>query len=152
MVKDASRYQALGTVYVDQVPYEVERVWYHKEQPVFKLRGIDTISAAEQLAGKDVAIPAGDRVPLPEGEYYYSDLVGCRVVDNASGGLVGEVTGWRELGEETGKVRPVLLEVSLKEGGEPVLIPFAEAILKKIDVAAREIRADFPEGLLDLNR
>lgn len=119
----------------------VERVWYHKGQPIFKLRGIDSIGAAETLAGKDVCVPASERYSLPEGEYYFSDLVGCRMVDASTGGLIGEVTGWQETGG------PALLEV---DGGR-VLVPLAKALLPEIDVEARVIRARLPEGLLGLN-
>lgn len=135
------RYRQIERVWVAGAEYRVERVWYHKGRPVFKFRGIDTIGDAERLAGQDVTIPASERFPLPEGEFYYADLVGCRVVDARSGGRIGVVTGWQELGG------PVVLE--LDDGR--LLIPFARAILREIDVEAREIRADLPEGLADLN-
>ena len=35
------------------------------------------------------------------------------------------------------------------EDGRDVLVPFAQAICKEIDVAAKTIRAELPEGLLD---
>jgi 16S rRNA processing protein RimM len=151
LARDPSRFQSLSTVYVDGTPYELERVWYHKEQPVLKLRGVDSISEAERLAGKDVSIPAEQRLALPDGEYYFSDLVGCRMVEDASGTPVGIVTGWQETGESVNN-RPVLLEVDDGRGPEPLLIPFAGSMLKKIDVAAREIRTELPAGLLELNR
>jgi 16S rRNA processing protein RimM len=135
------RYQQLTKVSIGDEEFEVERVWYHKDQPVFKLRGVDTISAAERLAGKDVTVAASERFPLPEGEYYFSDLMGCRVVDRATGVLIGEVTGWQEPGG------PALLELN----GGKVLIPLVKALLPEINVAERLIRASLPEGLLELN-
>ncbi len=89
-----------------------------------------------------MCVPAGERLELPEGEYYYSDLVGCLMVDCGSGEPVGIVTGWEEAGGA-----PVLLEVN---GGD-ILVPFAAAILKNIDLAARRIEVELPEGLKDLN-
>ena len=136
------RYQSLTTVQVAGTLYTVERVWYHKDQPIFKFQGIDSINDAEPLGGKDVCVPARERFPLPEEEHYFADLVGCRVVDAGSGAAVGVVTGWQELGG------PVVLE--LDEGR--ILIPYAKAILPEIDLQAREIRANLPEGLVDLNR
>lgn len=135
------RFEQLAAVTVGGSEYVVERVWYHKDQPVFQFRGIDSIDAAERLAGQDVTIPASERFPLPEDEYYFADLVGCRVIDTGTGHLVGAVTGWQESGG------PVLLEV---DGGR-ILIPFVKAILTRIDVPAREIRAALPEGLVELN-
>ena len=135
------RYEQLTTVQIAGSPYVVEQVWYHKDRPVFKFRGIDSIGDAERLAGQDVSVPAGERFPLPEDEFYFADLVGCRVVDMNTGQVVGAVTGWQELGG------PVVLEV---DNGR-VLVPYAKAILPEIDLEAREIRARLPEGLLDLN-
>lgn len=136
------RFQSGQAVYIGAVEYEIERVWYHKEQPIFKFRGVDSIGEAEKLAGEDVCIPACERLELPEGEYYYSDLIGCRMVECGSGEPVGTVTGWEEAG-----AAPVLLEVN---GGD-ILVPFAAAILKNIDLAARRIEVQLPEGLKDLN-
>lgn len=136
------RYQVLETVIVAGASYTVERVWYHKDQPIFKFRGIDTIGAAERLAGQDVLVPAAERFPLPEDEHYFADLMGCRVIDAVTEKVAGVVTGWQETGGG-----PVLLE--LDEGR--VLVPYAKAILRKIDFEAREILADLPEGLVDLN-
>ena len=113
------RYQQLTKVDVGGEELAVERVWYHKGQPVFKLRGIDSIDAAERLSGRDVCVPADERFPLADGEYYFSDLVGCRMVDQTSGKPIGEVTGWQEPGG------PALLEV---DGGR-ILVPLAKALL-----------------------
>lgn len=134
------RYQQLKAVRVGDREIVVERVWYHKDQPVFKFSGIDSISDAATLAGKDVQVPAAERFQLPEDEYYYADLVDCRVIDKTTGDLLGTVTGWQELGG------PVILEV---DGGK-VLVPFAKSILQEIDLASREIRVVLPDGLLDL--
>ena len=147
MSDDRDRLQSLKTVYLAGVAYEVEAVWYHKEQPIFKFRGVDSISDGEKLAGADVCVPRSERAKLPEGEFYFSDLVGCGMVDDATGEPLGTVSGWQELGG--GGL--VLLEVDEGRGGDPMLVPYANAVLKKIDVAAREIRVALPEGLRELN-
>ena len=51
------------------------------------------------------------------------------------------VTGWQETGG------PIVLEV---DSGR-ILVPFVKSIFKKIDPAGREIRAELPEGLEELN-
>lgn len=142
------RFKTLKTVYVAGQSYEVERVWYHKGQPIFKFRGVDSITAAEALKGSDVCIPASERLQLAEGEYFFSDLVGCTMVDDASGMPIGKMTGWQEVGPGMS----VLLEVELEGAREPMLVPFVSALMKKIDVEGREIRVSLPEGLAELNR
>jgi 16S rRNA processing protein RimM len=145
------RFKTLRSVFLNGAPFELERVWYHKDQPVFKLRGVDSIDDAERLVGLEVTIPVEQRLKLADGEYFYSDLVGCRMVDNASGVPVGEVVGWQEIGSDLAKQSQILLEVDDGKG-DPLLIPFARSILTKIDVEAREIRAELPPGLAELNR
>jgi 16S rRNA processing protein RimM len=149
---NAERFQSLKGVFLfdaegtaaEPLRLEVESVWDHRGRAIFKFRGIDTIPDAERLRGKEVRIPLGERPTLPQGEYYQSDVVGCEVVDRASGELVGQVKGWQECGG------PALLVVAGAEGKE-ILVPFAGSICVEIDTAARRIRVDLPEGLKDIN-
>ena len=121
---------------------EVENLWTHGDQVIFKFKGVDSISEAERLRGADVLIPIEERPPMPEGEYYQSDLIGCEVYDEA-GHLLGMVEAW----EETGGT-PL---VAVKTGdGKELLIPFAKAIFTTIDLEHRRIQVKPPEGLLDL--
>src|SRR5580704_3516885 len=48
--------------------------WLHKGGIVLHFQGVDSISAAEALAGLYVAIPRAERTPLADGETYISDL------------------------------------------------------------------------------
>lgn len=122
---------------------EVERTWMHGDHLIFKFKGVDTISDAERLAGADVCIPLDQRDPAPEGEYYQSDLLGFEIT-GAGGRVLGVVTGWQETGG------PALMEVRTPAGKE-LLIPFVKAICTRIDLAARRIEVELPEGLEDLN-
>lgn len=124
-------------------PLEVEEVWTHREHAIFKFGGIDSISAAEALVGADVCIRGEERARLPDGEYYQSDLIGCQVVERRNSEMVGVVEAWQEYGG------PPLLEVKGKDGKQ-ILIPFAKSICVGIDVAARRIEVDMPEGLDEL--
>lgn len=134
---------------------DVENVWYHDGRPVMKFSGIDSISDAEPWSGASIWIPEAERVELEEGEYFHEDLVGCRFEisppgeDNAAVD-VGEVEAVEEHGG------PALLRVKLTrdyggaKAGKHVLIPFRHEICHDIDIAGKRIRADVPEGLLDL--
>lgn len=133
----------MKTVIVNQKSFDVENVWMHGDQVIFKFKGVDTISDAERLAGADVEIPLEQRAEIPEGEYYQSDLVGCEVVDE-QGRLVGRVTGWQETGG------PPLVETTRPDGKE-LLIPFAKAIFTRIDIERKRIEVALPEGLTTLN-
>src|SRR5208282_4759671 len=62
---------------------ELQAHWLHKGGIVLHFAGIDSISAAETLAGLIVAIPRADRAPLAEDEVYIADLIGCTLFDVA---------------------------------------------------------------------
>jgi 16S rRNA processing protein RimM len=119
---------------------EIEEAWFHLQTLVFKFRGIDTISDAEALYGVEVRVPASQRIPLDEGEYFESDLIGCEVVDRRSGEQLGKVSAWDDGGGSG------LLVVG------DLLIPFARSICVEINPAEKRIAVELPEGLKDLNR
>ena len=121
--------------------FAVETTWFHMGTLVFKFQGVDTISDAEQLTGSEVRVPASERAPLEDNEFFQSDLIGCEVVDAATGERIGSVTGW----EDSGGAGLLVVNGYL-------LVPFARSICKVIDPAGRRIAVELPEGLKDLNR
>jgi 16S rRNA processing protein RimM len=126
----------------------LEDHWLHKGGVVLKFVGVDDINAAELLKGFEVAIPVEERVPLGEDEVYISDLIGCVLVDvsGAEPVVVGTVTG---VDKTAGPVD--LLEVEREgTGKDELLVPFAKAYLRKLDVAGRRVEMALPEGLTEL--
>ena len=117
---------------------------FHKERVLLKFAGTDTMSDAELLVGFDVVVADDELYELPEGEdlYYDFDLVGCEVV-TASGEGVGTVESVMRAGAQE------LLSVR-RPGGREALVPFVDEICVEVDVAAKRIVVDLPEGLLDL--
>jgi len=140
------RYDALHQVFLEgagfhSVPYRIEETWFHQGVLIFKFAGVDSISDAQKLHGAEVRVPLANRVSLDEGQYFQSDLVGCEVVERATGRSLGRVTAWQEGGGAG------LLEID-----SAWLIPFARSICVEIDPAARRIAVALPDGLEDLNR
>jgi len=109
---------------------------------VLKFAGVGTVEQAQRLRDQQLCIPRADRPPPPEGEVYYNDLIGCRVLDYKSGRELGPVKDYLEYGG------PVLLQVM--SGGRELLIPFVPAICKEYDMAERRIVVDLPEGFEEL--
>jgi 16S rRNA processing protein RimM len=134
-------------------PREVELIahWLHKGGVVLHFAGVDSISAAETLAGLIVAIPCSERAALGEDEVYIGDLIGCTLVDVAHGNVPGPApVAVGEIEEVDRTAGPVALLVVRGAAGE-ILIPFAKSYLRKIDLAARRVEMALPEGLIDLN-
>jgi len=123
-------------------PVQVERLWYHGGRPVFKFLGVDSITDAERWRGAELLAPESERVRPDQGEYTHADLIGCELTSVEKQPL-GVVRGVEEYGGQT------LLRVEKCAGGE-MLVPFAKAICREIDVTRKIIRAELPEGLADL--
>ena len=115
----------------------VERVWWHGDKPIFKFVGVDSMTDAEPLGGQEVTIDRAERIQLPEGEYFFSDLVGCELFEN--GESLGLVDGYLETGG------PLLLESG------SLMIPFVPEICHTVDVEKKRIDVTLPDGLRDLN-
>jgi len=145
------RFADLKRVYLtkagsETLEIDVERVWDFRGSPVFKFSGVNSMDEAEKLRGFEVSVPDTERVPLEAGEYFMSDLVGCRLMDKA-GQPIGKVTGFFENGPQ------LVLEVA-EEGvtGEPMMVPFVKAFFSEIDTVAKTAVVDLPDGLRELNR
>lgn len=146
-VANCSQLLELKSLYVfpPGEPVTVDAAWVHDGRLVLKLRGVDSISAAETLRNAEIRVPIEDRPEAGAGEFYFSDLIGCAVVDQNSGAELGVVADCMETSG------PILLVVTVRGRTEPVLIPFANAICRIIDVRAKRITVDLPDGLMDLD-
>jgi 16S rRNA processing protein RimM len=120
--------------------------WLHKGGVVLHFTGIDSISAAETLAGLIVAIPRSERAALSEGEVHIADLIGCTLVDVAVDPPV--TVGSIENVDRSAGAASLLIVKSAK--GE-VLVPFAKIYLRKVDVENQRVEMTLPEGLVELN-
>jgi 16S rRNA processing protein RimM len=121
---------------------QIEEHWFHGNRLVLKFAGFDRIEEAKELVGCDLAVPADERIELPEDSFYDWELIGCRV-ETTSGEAVGEV---REI-MRTGGVE--LLSI-VDPSGSDRLVPMASDIVVEIDKDQKIIRIDPPDGLLEL--
>jgi len=123
-------------------PVTVTTSRLHQGRPVIGLEGVADMNAARELAGLEFRIPVESLAALPDGNYYYHDLIGCLVVtpDGTMVGTVSNVEG------DMGNTRLVVQ----RETGE-LLIPLASDICTAIDPSAKRIVIAPPDGLLELN-
>ena len=105
-------------------------------------------------------LPFEERVQLPAGKYFVTDLIGCTVFETsaATARLASAPCTAETAPAVVGTVRDVffpgegtqgtpLLQVDSPQG--ELLIPLAEDICTRIDTAARRIDVSLPEGLRD---
>ncbi|MEP0990890.1 MAG: ribosome maturation factor RimM [Tateyamaria sp.] len=105
-----------------------------------RLSGVSSKEQADALKGLRLFVPR-DRLPvLDDDEYYYADLVGLEVRDTG-GTVLGHVKSVQNHGATD------LLEIHGAGLKATVLLPFTHAAVPTIDMTARRIVADPPEGL-----
>jgi 16S rRNA processing protein RimM len=106
-----------------------------------ELAGIETREAASALAGLFAIGDAAHLAPLPPGEHYGFEWIGC-AVEASDGRSLGTV---RELWD-AGAHDVLVVE---DETGRDLLLPVAQALLREVDMERRRIVMDVPEGLLE---
>ena len=124
-----------GPLYAkDGRAFEIEDIRPSGEVVVVRFKGIRDRTVAEALTGTDLFV---DRSVLPaekEDEFYHADLVGL-VVRDETGCDAGKVTAVQNYGGGD------ILEINFR-GRKGLLIPFTQAAVPEVDVAAGFIRID----------
>jgi 16S rRNA processing protein RimM len=115
------------------VPQSCKR---HGAALLAKWAGCESKEMAEALKGAALAVPRCEFPPADQGEFYWADLLGCRVV-NRVGDDLGVVAGLRE--NSGGQ----WLEVSDGPDGSARLIPLVEQFVDSVDLPLRIVRVDW---------
>lgn len=101
---------------------------------VVKLSGCDTREQAELLKGKELQVYESDLEDLPDGEYYWRDLIGLNVT-NREGQVLGVVTRLFETGAN---------DVLVVKGDKEHLIPWVQGqFVKEVDLEAGTMNVDW---------
>ena len=118
--------------------FEIETLRAAKDHLVARIAGIDDRDAAEKLRNLDLFV-ARDKLPSIEEDdtFYYADLVGMAAV-TPEGVPLGTITAIHNFGAGD------LIEIATTAGGEPLLLPFTDAVAPNIDTARRQITIVLP--------
>ena len=147
---DAANLKAASEVTLEgepgAIPFHVLEVAPGRPQADGRLRvrlqlaGLDTRDRAEAWVGAAVSIPETGLRPLPEGDYYWRDLIGlrCRTRDGTELGVLREI--WPTPAHDV---------LVVGEGEDPVLLAATDDLLVSVDIEAGELVVDPPEGLFD---
>ena len=121
----------------------IESFRAHLGRALVKFAGIDAPEDVQALHNWTIEIPESEARELEADEYFLHDLVGLTLVD-AEGKSRGEVIDVYEGGGG------LLLNVK-RADGKTFELPFAADLCTEIDVAAKKIVVNLPEGLDDLD-
>jgi len=112
----------------------------HKQFDLVEFEGYDNVNQVEKFKNSIVKVPESQLTDLDEDEYYFHQIIGCKV--------------FSEDGNELGEIKEILTPgandvwVVRGKGGKEILIPYIEAIVKEIDVRDKKVIIHVMEGLL----
>jgi 16S rRNA processing protein RimM len=108
--------------------FEIEALRPSKDLFVARLAGVKDRNAAEALTNLKLYVSRDRLPPAAEGEFYHADLVGLAAV-TPDGTSLGTVTAVHNFGAgDVIEIKP--------ENGETLLVPFTDAAVPEIDIAA----------------
>lgn len=120
--------------------YVVESVRPHAPFLLVRLQGVTSRAQAQALREAVVAVQEDLLPPLQEGEFYYYQVIGLRVLTTA--------------GEEVGKIFQVFYSGGhdvwvVRQGKKEYMIPVTEDIVRTIDIPGRRAVIEPIQGLLE---
>ena len=137
LTDDINRFVRLKKIFFqnggDYDEHEVDSARVDDSFAYIKLAGVDDMSAADLLRGKDVFVDRKNAVRLPKGRWFIADLLGCKVQDDAGNeiGVLGDVL---QAGGNDVYV--------VKKGGKTLMFPAIKALLLSVDVENKLIVVD----------
>ncbi|MBS9334513.1 ribosome maturation factor RimM [Fructobacillus sp. M1-13] len=136
--KGATVYRLVDGDYLKET---VEKARLHKGMWLVTFAGVTNINEVEAYKGQELYVAEEDRNDLDDGEYYYSDIIGCTVQD-VDGKIIGTVKEIMETGAND-------VWIVKRQQGADALIPVILDVVKEVNVADQMITIDVLEGLLD---
>ncbi|MGC1572502.1 MAG: ribosome maturation factor RimM [Pseudolabrys sp.] len=113
--------------------FEIEALRAAKDHFVARIAGVNDRDAAEKLRNIELYIPRARLPKIEEADtFYHADLVGLDAI-TPDGARVGTVHALHNFGAGD------IIEIAPAEGGDPLMLPFNETTVPKIDVAARQV-------------
>lgn len=124
----------------EEIAGEVKSVRYAGAVPLVTFAGYDTPEKAKELNGWFIKVPEEEAVPLPEGTYYWFELIGMEVVTE-SGENLGKIADIFETGSNDVYV--------VKRGGKELYLPATREVIKQVDRKAKQMVIHLVPGLME---
>ncbi|MFO7708657.1 MAG: ribosome maturation factor RimM [Desulfobacterales bacterium] len=118
--------------------FEVEWVRAQGPSTLLALKGVHDRRLAEELAGWDLFVEKQALPQLEPGTYYWDELIGMDVYA-VGGPRLGRLASIFRTGSNDVYV--------VAEAGRELLVPALSSVVTAVDLAARRMEVDLPEGL-----
>jgi 16S rRNA processing protein RimM len=135
--------QSFDEVYVRQGrdetgPFKLKAITVRGKSFFLEIEGVEDCESANALAGCEVLIPVNKLKKLAEGEYYWRDIIGLKVVTEE-----GQVLGVIETIFATGSNDVYVCRTDERE----ILLPGIADVIRKIDIDQGMMVVRLLEGL-----
>lgn len=110
---------------------------------VMRLQGFMTREQAETLRGAYLMVPEAELPSLPEGEYYWHQLVGLTVTEAGTGRPLGRLQHVLRTGAHD------VFEVA-RPGKKALLIPALKSVVKEVDLPGGRMVVELLPGLEEI--
>lgn len=115
-----------------------------KQFVLVRFEEITDIDQAQKILKKDLFVAEDDRGTLPEGSYYFKDILDLPVFDSESGEKLGTLVNIETPGaNDIWEIKP--------DQGKSFWIPNIASVVKKVDLDNKRIEVTLLEGLRDEN-
>ena len=118
----------------------ISKIQPHGTVTLISFKGVDTIEQAERLRNTVIYINR-DHVKLPDGRYFITDLIGCKVFDADTDNLLGEITEVSETGAND--------VWHITKDGKEYLVPAIDEVLVKVDIESENVVIRPMKGIFD---
>ncbi len=115
----------------DRITLTLENVRPGGKMSIVKFSGVDTPERARDYARHTIMVPREKMPDLPDGRYYYEEIVGAPVFD-PDGRELGVLADFFSAGEKD-------VWVITRPGGEELMIPCVPETLISVNLCARKI-------------
>ena len=123
------------------IPYFIDYQKISGDKMFVQLQDVKKMDVAITFVGKAVFLPNELMPQLAEDEFYYKEIIGFKLVDEAKG-EIGEISDVLEY--------PTQAVIQVMKDEKEILIPIHDDIIKKVDKKAKVLTVKAPEGLIDM--
>ncbi len=112
----------------------------YKGMFIVRFADFDNINEVEKYKGFEIKVSKEESVELPDNEYYFYEIIGCRVMDEEG----------KELGVVEEILRPGANDVWVVKmpSRKQLLLPVIDEVVLDVDVQAKVVKVHLMEGLL----
>ena len=136
LTDSTARFRGMSDAYLEKngayLPVALSSISIQPDAVMLHIEGVQTREAADALRGAYLCVDRANAVALPEGRYFISDLIGCKVSD----------TEGKEYGTLTEVLETGANDVYVIQGPVNILLPALKKVLVDINIETKHIVID----------